>query len=420
MGKTYLDLCDDSGGAIEIDKTDWRIVAEPPIRFLRKKGMLALPTPVRGSSLKKLRPYINTRDEDGFVLIIAWLLMALRHTGPYPVLVIIGEHGTSKSTLLKILRRLVDPNFSALRSLNNSVHDLFISANNSWILAFDNLSYLSDDYSDALCRLATGGGYSTRTLFTDDDEHLFQAMRPIMMNGIGNVAIRGDLADRALVIPLKLIPKNERRTEEEFWQEVEKLLPGILGALLDAYVHGLSNFPNVKLTDMPRMADFAKFITACETAIWPSGTFKAASDANHNEATEYVISASPLASAVRAFMEDKKDWECSPSNLHSELGRIADQKIIYDRRLWPSTPRVMSEWLTRIAPQLREVGIEITVGKSGSRYIKICRVTDPAPPTPSAPGSKKAKTANGGQSKTGGNGSKQRKPYKFERKPTKE
>ena len=387
-GKTYLDLCDDTGGAVEIDAGGWRIVPEPPVRFLRKKGMLSLPTPVSGGSIAMLRRFVNTQDDDGFVLIIAWLLMAMREVGPYPVLVLIGEHGTSKSTLSKILRRLVDPNFSALRTLTGTIKDLFIATANSWVLAFDNLSYMPDEHSDALCRIATGGGYSTRTLYTDDEEHLFEAMRPIMLNGIGNIVTRGDLADRALVVPLKPIAENERKTEKEFRQEIDALLPSILGALLDATAHGFKTIPNIVLTDMPRMADFAKWATACETAIWPSGRFKAAFDANRNEATDYIIAASPIASALREFMEGKKEREHSPTELWNLLASHVDEKITKDRRYWPSNPRVMSEWLKRVTPQLRLVGIEVGMGakRRGNRLIRIARTAaNPAPPPPSTP-----------------------------------
>lgn len=418
--KTYLDLCDDTGHAVEIDAQGWRIIEEPPIRFFRKKGMLALPTPIHGGSISMLQQFVNTQDENGFVLIVAWLLMALRDVGPYPVLVMIGEHGTSKSTLSKILRKLIDPNFSALRTLSGSVKDLFIITANGWVLAFDNLSYMPSEHSDALCRISTGGGYSTRTLYTDDEEQLFDAMRPIMLNGIGNVVVRGDLADRALVIPLKPIAEKNRKTEKKLWQEIDSLLPSILGALLDACAHGQKNLPDVKLHNMPRMADFAKWITACEGAFWQEGRFKKAFDANRNDATDYIITASPIASALRDLMEDKQVWEQSPTDLWSLLSeKYADEKIIRNRRDWPSTPRVMSDWLKRVAPQLRLIGIEVdNIKRSGNRLIRIthtANVPNSAPPPPAAPPSKKRPKNTGGSAKTQANKGKPKRP-KFAKK----
>jgi len=76
--------------------------------------------------------------------------------------------------------------------------DLVIAANNSHVLAFDNLSGLPHALSDAFCRLATGASFGLRQLYTDADEVLFQAARPILLNGIDDVIGRSDLADRAL------------------------------------------------------------------------------------------------------------------------------------------------------------------------------------------------------------------------------
>jgi hypothetical protein len=75
-----------------------------------------------------------------------------------------------------------------------------IAAKNSHLLAFDNLSGLTAWLSDALCRLATGGSFAVRQLYTDDEEVLFEATRPILMNGIEDVISRPDLADRAIVV----------------------------------------------------------------------------------------------------------------------------------------------------------------------------------------------------------------------------
>jgi hypothetical protein len=67
-----------------------------------------------------------------------------------------------------------------------------IAANNGHLLAFDNLSGLPAWLSDALCRLAKGGGFAVRQLYTDDEEVLFRAARPTLMNGIEDVISRLD------------------------------------------------------------------------------------------------------------------------------------------------------------------------------------------------------------------------------------
>ena len=128
------------------------------------------------------------------------------------------------------------------------------------------------DGGGALCRLATGGGFAVRQLYTDQDEVLFDAARPVSLNGIEDIVERPDLADRAVFLTLEPIPEERRRPEAEIRAAFEAERPRILGALLDAVVEGLKNLPETRLPKLPRMADFALWATACETAIWPAGT----------------------------------------------------------------------------------------------------------------------------------------------------
>src|SRR5262249_48386394 len=158
------------------------------------------------------------------------------------------------------------------------------SASNSWLVAFDNLSYLPAWLSDALCRLSTGGGFATRGLFTDDEEVIFDAQRPVILTGIEELATRSDLLDRAIVLHLPPLPEDRCRPEAELWAEFEEARPRILGALLDVVAGALRELPAVKLPRHPRMADFAVWATAAETALgWERGSFLKAYSGNRAE-----------------------------------------------------------------------------------------------------------------------------------------
>ena len=220
----------------------------------------------------------------------------------YPVIILSGEQGSAKSTFSAILRALLDPNTAPLRALPREDRDLFIAASNGHVLAFDNVSGLPAWISDTLCRLATGGGFAVRQLFTDQDEVLFDATRPVILNGIENIVTRSDLADRAVFLTLEPISEERRRPEAELWAAFEAERPRILGVLLDAVVQGLKMLPQTRLERLPRMADFALWATACETALWPDGTFWSAYCGNLDEAVENVIEADPVAAAVRILM----------------------------------------------------------------------------------------------------------------------
>jgi hypothetical protein len=184
--------------------------------------MLPLPVPVRGGSIEALAPFLNLPGRSDFVLVVAWLLAALRHGGPYPLLAVSGEQGSSKTVLSKILRALVDPNAAPVRAIPREERDLFIAAGNGHLLAFDNLSDLPHWISDALCRLASGGSFAVRQFYTDQDEILFQAARPAILNGIEDVITRPDLADRAIFL-------SERVTRSRPWRRTTSDTNGAIG-----------------------------------------------------------------------------------------------------------------------------------------------------------------------------------------------
>jgi hypothetical protein len=188
--RLYLDLGDETWRAVEIDATGWRVIDNPPVRFRRAAGMQPLPAPVSGGSVETLRSFVNVKTDADFVLAVSWLLAAFRDCGPYPVLILSGEQGSAKSTFSALLRALLDPNTAPLRALPREDRDLFIAANNGHVLAFDNVSGLREWISDTLCRLATGGGFAVRQLYTDQDEVLFDAARPVILNGIEDIVTR--------------------------------------------------------------------------------------------------------------------------------------------------------------------------------------------------------------------------------------
>jgi len=372
-GGIYLDRGVPLWDAVAITPSGWEVVSDPPVKFRHPKGMAGLYLPERGGSIRELRPFLNVGSDADFYLIVAWLLAALNPAGPYPILVLQGEQGSAKSTAGRVIRSLVDPGTAPLRSTPREVRDVMISASNSWLLAFDNLSGLPTWLSDVFCRLSTGGGFSTRELWTNGEEAIFDAMRPLILNGISAIATRPDLADRSIIITLPQIAKGARRREKEFWAAFETAQPRIIGALLDAVSAGLRHINQVKLDSYPRMADFCAWITACEPALpWPPGSFMAAYMGNLDEAVEATLEADVVAVVVRKFMEDKEPWEGSASALLDEPSEIAGEKLARGKA-WPKAPNSLSNRLTRAATFLRAIGIEFERSKSGDRLISLTK-----------------------------------------------
>lgn len=361
-GKLYLDLCDDKWRAIEITETGWRVVENPPINFVRRRGMLPLPVPERGGSIEDLRRFLNVAGDDDFVMIVSWLLAALRPNGPYPLIALAGAPGVAKSTSGAILRGLVDPNVSMLRGVPKDERDVFISASNSAVLALDNLSSIPAWMSDALCRVATGGGFSTRALHTDDDEKLFNVVRPVIITAVGDVIARADLADRALTVTLTAISDEQRKAESDFLPSFERARPKILGVLLDAVAHGIGELPNVRLKKLPRMAEYVKWTRACEGKLWKPGTIQETFEANLTNAAEAVLESDGVALALLAYLKANADpWEGPVSEAFTRIQPFATPESQRDRsdKGFPRSPAALTNRLRLAQHALKRRGVNI-------------------------------------------------------------
>jgi hypothetical protein len=362
-----VDLCDDGWRAVEVTPNGWRIVNQPPVKFVRAKAMLPLPLPEKGGNLLDLRKFIRTKNRDDFILVIAWLLGAFRADGPYPILALFGEQGSAKSTTAELLRSMADPSQAPLRTLPREERDLFISAKNSRILAFDNVSAIADWLSDALCRLATGGGFSTRQLHTDGDEYIISATRPVLLTAIEDCIQRGDLADRAILVELARITEDNRRALGDIKQEFEAARPKMFGSLLTALSHGLRELPDAArhINGLPRMADFAKFAVACELALWQERRFMAVYKSSRREGNEVLIESSAVASALREYARTQHATVThTAAELLGLLNNIVPIDAKKDRR-WPKRANSLSGSLRRDAPALRAAGIGIEFGTDG-------------------------------------------------------
>jgi len=372
-GNVYLDLCDAKWRAVEITQGGWSVTNNPPVCFRRSKGMLALPEPIRGGSIDDFRQFINVESESDFMLAVGFLVGAVNPRGPYLHIQLNGEQGTAKSSMSRNIKNIIDPNEAVTRSMPKDERDLAVMAENSWVLAFDNISHLQGWLSDALCRLSTGGGFSTRALYTDSDEAMFTPKKPVIINGINEVVTRGDLLDRMVVLTLKPISPGERKTEHELNRFFEKVQPRILGVILDAACCALKNYHSVELSNLPRMADAVRWIEAAAPVFgWKSGKFLDAFVNNQGESIHIELEASPLASAFLQLCERKEQgFETTAQELLDELDGIAGDK---KPRNWPRSANGLGGALRRLAPALKTRGFLISWlprAHGGKRRIRV-------------------------------------------------
>lgn len=363
----YLDIGADDWRAVEIAANGWRVVDRAPVYFWRSSTARPLPLPVAGGDLGLLWQYANIPIE-ARPLVVAWMLEAWRPETPFPILELIGQQGTAKSSTQDKLRRCIDPNAVNLRAAAKSVEDLFVSAGCNWLVSLNNLSHLSPNVQDALCNLATGGGFAGRTLYTNADETLVEAKRPVVINGIVPLVTAQDLTDRVIHIELPEI--TTYRSETEIDQAFARDAPLILGGLLDLFVLTLRHLPAVTLDRPPRMADFTALGEAMLRAEGqPPGAFMALYQGNRRHSIARSLDASPVASAIRTLAEAESNAVVFDGTMGKLLDRLSQYRD--GTEAWPKSARGLGDVLRRQRPALAQIGIAVDIGKPGRAGVPV-------------------------------------------------
>jgi hypothetical protein len=357
-GDVYYDPGQPDGTIIKITSTGWTLVRNPPVRFHRPNGFGMQAVPERGGNLNDLRELLHL-DEKAWVLLLAFLLISLRPTHPYMVLLLSGGHGSGKSKISELIKRIIDPNALEKFRLPKDEHTLAIQAAMAWLLVYDNTSAVRWDLSDAICAMLTGGGFSTRKYYTDDEQRMFKNARPAIINGIGEFASQHDLLDRAIAIKLPPMPEGTRRTEKAINARFEAILPGVLGCLFDIISVALRRFDEVEPPTTVRMADAAQWLIAAEPATGlPEGTFLIALEASVKEVTISNTINHPLVLALFKLLDTlgpERVYEGTMGGLHDKL---RDQNGRIDPQL-PQTASHLSNMLQRLAHGMTEIGLKV-------------------------------------------------------------
>lgn len=351
-----IDLGQDDGRVVIIDASGWRIVLQDEFKLIRSAGFQALPDPIQGGALEALKELLQL-DADNWLLVLAFMLNCLRPTGPYMPLLVEGEQGSGKSSLCMFIKRIIDPNQVEKARLPESERDLMIHAKDYFLLSFDNVSGMKGDLSDALCVLATGGGYATRKLYSNDELYVFNSTRPVIINGIADFATRPDLLERSIPLRLPTIDPDNRKTEAEMLRAFEAMLPGILGALYTIVSGGIRDQDRTAAPRGIRMADCARWFAACEPhANIDTGAFvRVLISAQEAIAIDRVHQDS-LFGALNKVIE-KQPFEGTILALFLRLGFAFDR---HSDKYFPASASHLSRQLRRLRPAMEKTGLHVS------------------------------------------------------------
>ena len=385
----YHDLTNKNWEFIHLTSRGWKIVKNLII-YRRFTNQLPQDYPSRQyphDIFEKFMRLLNITGEGNKLVLKCYIISLFIPNISKPVLMLYGEQGSAKSTFEELIKMLADPSIIKTLSFPKDINELIQQLAHNYIAYYDNVSRINDWISDLLCRAVTGGGFSKRVLFTDDDDYIYSLKRCVGFNGINLGATKADLLDRGIIIQLESLNKQSRRKVEDIWNEFGKIRPQLLGYIFDILVKVLKFREQrilINLEDLPRMADFAEYgeiISRCMG--YNDREFINAYYANINLQTEEVLESSVVATTLRYFMSSRNEWRGSASQLLAELELYAeDLKINTKSSSWPKTPNYLSRRLNEIRTNLREVGIIIDWSVDSSRKTRIIWIRKASPVSP--------------------------------------
>ena len=368
----YYDLCDDLGSVVEIHKNECHIINDSYGIFNKKGVMSQQVQPNFKVSSRRLLELIvksfNFKSRKDAILYLVYLATCYIPDIAHPVLILHGEKGAAKSTTMRFTRMLVDPSRVPLISMPTKIDDLAGVLAKTHMICFDNLATIKSDVSDLLCMASTGGGYTKRKLYTDDEEVIYSFKRCICLNGIDIVATQPDLLDRSLLIELERIPTGVYQTEATINARFESVRAEIIGGCLTAIAKAKVIYSDITVPGLGRMADFMHWGYAIAEVLGVGGdNFVKIYAENQSKSILEAIDSHPVAAAVVTLMSNQTQWRGSVSSLLMVLNQVANTSgMDTNHKLWPKAPKSLSSRLKEVKSNLEAVGIKYSIRNVGT------------------------------------------------------
>ena len=374
----FYDLCNQNREVVKITKEGYNIIQldenHPALVRRPSHSIQVYPDNENANALDDLVKLFRIVPKDRLLFKVHFISLFLEKY-PIPIPVIVGEHGTVKSTLATSIKRIVDPSGDNIGSLPTSVDDLALHLNNRYLSNFDNVTRLSQEQSDMICRAITGEGYTKRQLYTNDEEIIWQYRRKVILNGISPYLDYPDLKDRMIVYETKPLKKDDEEylTEEDYNYAFESLLPSVLGQIFTTLSKAFSIYDKVKkeLKIKNRMADFTIFGECISRILgYDKNEFVNRYNAKQDEELIGLVDAYPIMLYILDLMKDKTKFEDSVSNFHKSFIEWAEERKIDTKSKFvkfPKAPNQVTNQLKNLSPSFRTHDLEVDCRRYTSR-----------------------------------------------------
>lgn len=378
-GGLMVDMGDAAGSVISITTQSIEKMASPyPIfkRYRHMKRLEMLDALGTVMDLKELLHYFKLKDPQDEIILIGWLGHAFIAAIPHVILLITGPPGATKSSLTKVLKRLVDPGSLLLLAAKRNETEFVQILSHHYLVPLDNLQALNRDQLDILCRASTGEGFAKRALYTDEDDIIFSYKRVVVLNAVSLPGWRGDFMDRVVMVDMARVPPGERLTESQVETYLAEKLPKALNAIISSLSKTLTIHDSVEaeIKRKPRMADFAIWGESfCRALGYEPGAFLKRYAEKIREANTAALENDALAELILKLMQTERggqylnvkgEYEGTASDLLRNLKDINEEaKLVHEKEL-PHGPQALSRWLRELEANLADAGYKIIRDRS--------------------------------------------------------
>ena len=312
--------------------------------------------------------HFNLKNEKQEKLLVLYLVTAFFGLQiSHSLLILTGEKGSSKSTTMRKLEKLIDPKRSDLCGIPKGTDGLELRLANTYFVCLDNLSSINRNISDTIARAVTGGSVTKRALYHNTKEVVLNIKSMIAINGVSVVARESDLLDRSLILELNRISAKKIKSEQELWEEFEQDRPKILGCIFRILSEALYDDKPITVKEKIRLADF--HIACIKVGRVLGMTDEEVSELlweNQRKINRHSIDEDMVACCVIELMKNKKSYINSMTGLLGDLNEIATQNSIIGSVL-PKTPNHLSNRLSKIRSNLQaEYNITYNIANVGS------------------------------------------------------
>jgi len=376
----YIDVGDDEWNIIKITSEKIEVIKEQEIKFKRFNHMkpLIFDLNAKIEDIDLIFNHLSIHKEQDKILFRPYLVILFLEGIPTAILNVYGPQGAGKSVGLRMVRDLVDPSISGVMSLSRHLAELVQQVSHHYLPFFDNVTKINKEYSDFFCRAVTGEAFSKRELYTDDEDIIYNLKRKCAFNGINLPGEEPDFLDRCFTIRLKRINKKDRKTEEDLWKEFEKDKPKITGALLLAVQQTLKKVKEIKLTTLPRMADYAKWGEAATQVLGEKpNVFLNQYFSKIEKLNKEALEANPVGLCITELMTKFDIWGGTPTELLEALTPFAINLKVDKLPTWPKGAQILTRRLNEVSSVLEDEGFKFeTLHDGHKRLIKITKKSE--------------------------------------------